>query len=80
MLFRSGRKMYFELKENRPHGTPENPFSQYHISDVKMCIRDRSVAVSDGITHVVCDHHGCQAVLLDDFVCESEHFSGCLRV
>ena len=27
--------MYFELKENRPHGTPENPFSQYHISDVK---------------------------------------------
>ena len=20
--------MYFELKENRPHGTPENPFSQ----------------------------------------------------
>ena len=26
--------MYFELKENRPHGTPENPFSQYHISDV----------------------------------------------
>ena len=27
--------MYFELKENRPHGTPENPFSQYHISDVE---------------------------------------------
>ncbi len=27
--------MYFELKENRPHGTPENPFSQYHIRDVK---------------------------------------------
>ncbi|WP_455720474.1 AraC family transcriptional regulator [Agathobacter sp.] len=27
--------MYFELKENRPHGTPENPFSQYHIKDVK---------------------------------------------
>ena len=27
--------MYFELKESRPHGTPENPFSQYHISDVK---------------------------------------------
>ena len=27
--------MYFELKENRPHGTPENPFSQYHISNVK---------------------------------------------
>lgn len=27
--------MYFELKENQPHGTPENPFSQYHISDVK---------------------------------------------
>ena len=27
--------MYFELKENRSHGTPENPFSQYHISDVK---------------------------------------------
>ena len=27
--------MYFELKENRPHGTPENPFSQYHINDVK---------------------------------------------
>ena len=31
----TGRKMYFELKENRPHGTPENPFSQYHIRDVK---------------------------------------------
>ena len=30
--------MYFELKENRPHGTPENPFSQYHISDVKNTI------------------------------------------
>ena len=27
--------MYFELKENRPHGTLENPFSQYHISNVK---------------------------------------------
>ena len=27
--------MYFELKENRPHGTPENPFSQYHRRDVK---------------------------------------------
>ncbi len=34
LLF-TGRKMYFELKENRPHGTPENPFSQYHIRDVK---------------------------------------------
>ena len=26
--------MYFELKENRPHGTAENPFSQYHIRNV----------------------------------------------
>ena len=23
--------MYFELKENKPHGTKENPFSTYHI-------------------------------------------------
>ena len=26
--------MYFELKENRPHGTPEHPFSLYHIKNV----------------------------------------------
>ena len=26
--------MYFELKENKPHGTPENPFSLYHIQNV----------------------------------------------
>lgn len=26
--------MYFELKENRPHGTPENPFSLYRIQNV----------------------------------------------
>ena len=26
--------MYFELKENRPHGTKEDPFSIYHIKDV----------------------------------------------
>ena len=28
--------MYFELKENRPHGTPEHPFSLYLI--LKMCL------------------------------------------
>lgn len=26
--------MYFELKENRPHGTPDNPFSLYRIQNV----------------------------------------------
>ena len=26
--------MYFELKENKPHGTSENPFSLYHIHNV----------------------------------------------
>lgn len=26
--------MYFELKENRPHGTPESPFSLYHIHNI----------------------------------------------
>lgn len=26
--------MYFELKENRPHGTTERPFSLYHIRDI----------------------------------------------
>ena len=26
--------MYFELKENRPHGTTERPFSLYHIQDI----------------------------------------------
>lgn len=26
--------MYFELKENKPHGTPDNPFSLYHICNV----------------------------------------------
>ena len=23
--------MYFELKENKPHGTKDDPFSTYHI-------------------------------------------------
>ena len=27
--------MYFELKENKPHGTKDNPFSIYHIANVK---------------------------------------------
>ncbi len=26
--------MYYELKENKPHGTKDNPFSTYHIKDV----------------------------------------------
>ena len=26
-----GESMYFELKENKPHGTKDNPFSIYHI-------------------------------------------------
>ncbi len=26
--------MYFELKENKPHGTPDNPFSLYHLKNV----------------------------------------------
>jgi len=25
--------MYFELKENKPHGTKDNPFSIYHIEN-----------------------------------------------
>ncbi len=27
--------MYYELKENRPHGTQYNPFSVYHIHNIK---------------------------------------------
>ena len=27
--------MYFELKENKPHGTKDNPFSIYHIANAK---------------------------------------------
>ena len=30
-----GEIMYFELKENKPHGTKDNPFSIYHIANVK---------------------------------------------
>ena len=26
--------MYYELKENKPHGTRDNPFSTYHIKGV----------------------------------------------
>ena len=25
--------MYFELKENKPHGTKDDPFSTYHIKN-----------------------------------------------
>ena len=25
--------MYFELKENKPHGTKDDPFSTYHIEN-----------------------------------------------
>ena len=25
--------MYFELKENKPHGTKDDPFSIYHIKN-----------------------------------------------
>ena len=25
--------MYFELKENKPHGTKDDPFSIYHIEN-----------------------------------------------
>ncbi len=34
MLFMYDITMYFELKENRPHGTSECPFSLYHIRDI----------------------------------------------
>ena len=27
--------MYFELKENKPHGTKDDPFSIYHIANAK---------------------------------------------
>ncbi len=27
--------MYFELKENKPHGTKDDPFSTYHIKKMK---------------------------------------------
>ena len=30
-----GEIMYFELKENKPHGTKDDPFSRYHIANVK---------------------------------------------
>ena len=28
-----GEIMYFELKENKPHGTKDDPFSTYHIAN-----------------------------------------------
>ena len=28
-----GEIMYFELKENKPHGTKDDPFSIYHIKN-----------------------------------------------
>ena len=28
-----GAIMYFELKENKPHGTKDDPFSTYHIQN-----------------------------------------------
>ena len=28
-----GEIMYFELKENKPHGTKDDPFSTYHIKN-----------------------------------------------
>ena len=28
-----GESMYFELKENKPHGTKDDPFSTYHIKN-----------------------------------------------
>ena len=30
-----GEIMYFELKENKPHGTKDDPFSIYHIANAK---------------------------------------------
>ena len=32
--------MYFELKENKPHGTKDNPFSIYHIENSGAVISD----------------------------------------
>ena len=31
--------MYYELKENKPHGTKDNPFSTYHIKGVNRPFR-----------------------------------------
>ena len=28
-----GESMYFEIKENKPHGTKDDPFSTYHIKN-----------------------------------------------
>ena len=28
-----GEIMYFELRENKPHGTEDDPFSIYHIKN-----------------------------------------------
>ncbi len=32
--------MYFELKENKPHGTKDDPFSTYHIKNGGTIISD----------------------------------------
>ena len=32
--------MYFELKENKPHGTKDDPFSTYHIKNERTIISD----------------------------------------
>ncbi len=34
--------MYFELKENKPHGTKDDPFSTYHIENAGRSLDDSS--------------------------------------
>ena len=40
-----GESMYFELKENKPHGTKDNPFSIYHIENAGGHFRYRYIGM-----------------------------------
>ena len=42
--------MYFELKENKPHGTKDDPFSTYHIENAgRLAQLLRILAHGDGV-------------------------------
>ena len=44
--------MYFELKENKPHGTKDDPFSTYHIENRGSLFRYRYIGMMNSKSYM----------------------------
>ncbi len=47
-------------------------------NDLSFPHHDQAVAVGNGITHIVGDHHGCKVITVYDHICDLKNFGSCL--